>query len=70
VDPEQIIIDPGIGFGKTVEDNLLILKNLQEFKILGKPLLWELSKELYRKDSQRGCNRTVEGTLSSIVVGV
>ena len=28
LDPRQIIVDPGIGFGKTVEDNLLIIKNL------------------------------------------
>lgn len=35
----SIIIDPGIGFGKTFEHNLEILKNLREFKALGKPLL-------------------------------
>lgn len=36
---EQIIIDPGIGFGKRVYDNLVILKNLEEFKNMGYPLL-------------------------------
>jgi len=39
VDKKRIIVDPGIGFGKTVEHNLEILKNLGEFKVLGKPLL-------------------------------
>ncbi len=36
---EKIIIDPGIGFGKTPEHNLEILKNLKNFKILGRPIL-------------------------------
>ncbi len=36
---EKIVIDPGIGFGKRVFDNLLILKNIDEFKKLGFPLL-------------------------------
>lgn len=39
IDKEKIIVDPGIGFGKTAEHNLEILNNLREFKILGRPLL-------------------------------
>ncbi|MDD4894635.1 MAG: dihydropteroate synthase [Candidatus Omnitrophica bacterium] len=39
VEREKIIIDPGIGFGKTPEHNLEILKNLRDFKILGRPIL-------------------------------
>lgn len=39
VPKERIIIDPGIGFGKTLDHNLSILKNLDEFKKLGFPLL-------------------------------
>ena len=71
VDPEQIIIDPGIGFGKTVEDNLLILKNLKEFKILGKPLLVGTSrKNFIGKILNADVTERLEGTLSTIVVGV
>jgi dihydropteroate synthase len=71
VDSEQIIIDPGIGFGKTVEDNLLILKNLQEFKILGKPLLLGTSRKTFiGKILNADVTDRLEGTLSSIVVGV
>jgi len=71
VDPEQIIIDPGIGFGKTTEDNLLILKNLQEFKILGKPLLLGTSRKSFiGKILNADVTERLEGTLSSIVVGV
>jgi len=36
---ENIIIDPGIGFGKTLEHNLEILKGLSRFKSLGRPVL-------------------------------
>jgi len=39
IEKERIVIDPGIGFGKRVVDNLLILKNLEEFKKIGFPLL-------------------------------
>ena len=39
VDPDSILIDPGIGFGKTPEQNLIILNRLNEFKKLNKPIL-------------------------------
>jgi dihydropteroate synthase len=39
VDRDQIIVDPGIGFGKTVEQNLELLSNLAELKVLGHPIL-------------------------------
>ena len=39
VKPERIILDPGIGFGKTVEQNLELIRRFGEFKALGYPLL-------------------------------
>lgn len=47
IDPENIIIDPGFGFGKSLEDNLKLLKYLREFKILGKPLLIGISRKAF-----------------------
>jgi dihydropteroate synthase len=44
---EDIIVDPGIGFGKRVEDNFEILKNLSEFKKLGCPILVGLSRKSF-----------------------
>ena len=44
---EQIIIDPGIGFGKTKEDNYLILDNVAKFKSLGFPVLIGLSRKSF-----------------------
>ena len=43
----SIIIDPGIGFGKTVEHNLLIIKKLAELKALGYPLLIGISNKSF-----------------------
>ena len=39
IDPDKIIIDPGIGFSKSIEDNLRILNHLREFGVIGKALL-------------------------------
>ncbi len=39
IKPDKIIIDPGLGFGKTKEHNLEIIKHLAGFKVLGKPIL-------------------------------
>lgn len=42
---DRIILDPGIGFGKTLEDNYRIIANLPRFKRLGFPLLVGLSRK-------------------------
>jgi dihydropteroate synthase len=39
VDRDQIVVDPGIGFGKTVEHNLEILQRLRDLSCLGRPVL-------------------------------
>lgn len=44
---EKIIIDPGIGFGKTVEHNIEILKRLDEFKDLGYPICIGTSRKSF-----------------------
>lgn len=44
---ESIIVDPGIGFGKTVDDNLLVIKRLFDFKSLNVPLLMGLSNKSF-----------------------
>ncbi|MEW6375130.1 MAG: dihydropteroate synthase [Thermodesulfobacteriota bacterium] len=71
LNPEQIIIDPGIGFGKTLEDNLLIIKNLIEFRVLGKPILLGTSRKSFiGKILNAELKDRLEGTLSSIAIGV
>ena len=44
---ERIIIDPGIGFGKRQEDNLIILKKISEFKCLGVPIMLGASRKSF-----------------------
>ncbi|MCL5957827.1 MAG: dihydropteroate synthase [Chloroflexi bacterium] len=47
IDRSQIIVDPGIGFGKTGEHNLEILRRLEELKALGQPLLVGTSRKSF-----------------------
>ncbi len=42
---KDIIVDPGLGFGKTIQHNFQILKDLKEFRILGCPVLVGLSRK-------------------------
>lgn len=47
IHPDRIIVDPGIGFGKTTEQNILILKHLKDFKRLNKPILIGTSRKSF-----------------------
>lgn len=47
INEENIILDPGIGFGKTLDHNLQILKHLQSFKSFGRPVLLGASRKSF-----------------------
>ncbi|MCK4463498.1 MAG: dihydropteroate synthase [Candidatus Omnitrophica bacterium] len=47
ISPDKMIIDPGIGFGKTPEHNLSIIKRLGEFRVLDKPILIGVSRKSF-----------------------
>lgn len=47
INPEKIIIDPGIGFGKGASDNLKILRNLEAFRIFGRPVMVGHSRKAF-----------------------
>jgi dihydropteroate synthase len=47
ISEDKIIIDPGIGFGKTFDHNLGIIKHLHEFRFLEKPILIGLSRKAF-----------------------
>lgn len=47
VRPGKIMVDPGIGFGKTLEHNLEIIARLREFKALGKPVVIGVSRKAF-----------------------
>jgi dihydropteroate synthase len=47
VDRERILIDPGIGFGKTLEHNLTLLNRLNELRPLGRPIVLGTSRKRF-----------------------
>jgi len=81
---ENIIIDPGIGFGKTQEQNLEILQRLEELKALGRPILLGSSRKSFigwvldLSPEQRSNKVTfippddqrLEGTAATIAIGI
>ncbi len=70
--PEQIVLDPGIGFGKTMAHNLEILRRLSEFKPLGYPLLIGPSRKgfLGKILDDAAPNDRLEGTAASVAIGI
>jgi len=62
---KNIILDVGIGFGKTLEDNLRLIKNLEHFLTLGKPLLVGASrKSLINAITPADVSQRLSGTLA------
>lgn len=69
---ENIIVDPGIGFGKTFTQNLEILNRLEEFTILGRPLLVGVSRKAFigKILDDAPASGRLEGTLAAVSVAV
>lgn len=71
VDPGQIIIDPGIGFGKTYQDNLKVLHNLDQLCVLGMPILLGVSrKSLIGLTLELPVEERLEGTIAANLWGI
>jgi dihydropteroate synthase len=68
---EHIIIDPGIGFGKTVAQNLTLLNHLGTLKTLGYPILLGTSnKSLVGFTLDLPPDERVEGTAATVAIGI
>ncbi len=68
---EDIIIDPGIGFGKTVEGNLELIRRLGELRVLGRPILLGTSrKSVIGLVLDLPVDQRLEGTAATIAVGI
>jgi dihydropteroate synthase len=66
---ENIVIDPGIGFGKSLKDNLSIINNLSELKVLGEPILVGTSRKSFiGKILNSGPSDRVFGTVSTCIL--
>jgi len=67
---ENIAVDPGIGFGKTVEHNLEIIKKLSELKVLGRPIVIGPSRKSFiGKILKAKPQERLSGTISAAVLG-
>jgi len=81
---ENIIIDPGIGFGKTQQQNLEILQRLEELRILGRPILlgssrksfigWVLDLAPEQRSNKVAFvppgDQRLEGTAATVAIGI
>lgn len=66
MEAQKIVVDPGIGFGKTSAHNLEILRRLGEFKIIGKPILVGPSRKSFiGKILKSGPQNRIYGTVAS-----
>lgn len=71
VKPENLIIDPGVGFGKTTDQNLEVMKRLWEFKTLGFPLLLGTSrKSMIGNTLNLPADERIEGTAATVTFGI
>ncbi|MDG5790177.1 dihydropteroate synthase [Evansella sp. AB-P1] len=71
VKEEKIILDPGIGFGKTFEQNVLVMRNLEKITELGYPVLLGTSrKSLIAKALELPVDERMEGTGATVCLGI
>ncbi len=71
IDDDKIIVDPGIGFGKTLEHNLIILRDLEKLRLLGKPILVGTSRKSFIGVlTGRDAERRIFGTAASVAAAI
>ena len=69
ISPGKIVVDPGIGFGKTLRHNLEILKRLGEFRALGRPIMVGPSRKSFLGEILKsGPRERVFGTVAGCLV--
>jgi dihydropteroate synthase len=62
---ERVVLDPGLGFGKTLEHNLEILARLREFRSLGLPILVGASRKNFIGKMSGSEEGRLEGSLAA-----
>lgn len=69
--PEQIILDPGIGFGKNLKHNLTLLANLEALEDLGRPILVGVSRKAFiGQILDRAVGERMPGTAAAVALAV
>jgi dihydropteroate synthase len=68
---ELVVVDPGIGFGKTFDDNLKIIKELSQFEILQQPILLGTSNKAFIGHIlKKEADERDTGTMATVAAGV
>jgi dihydropteroate synthase len=68
---ERVLIDPGIGFGKTAEQNWVVMRRLPELRELGQPILIGTSRKSFiGKLLDLPADERVEGTAATVTAAV
>ena len=71
IEPERIMVDPGLGFGKTAVDNLKLIRHLRELKVLGRPIVTGASRKSFIGHVTGGNPRErIEGTAAAVTTAV
>ena len=71
INSESIAVDPGIGFGKTLDHNLELIKKLSQLKVLNKPILLGVSRKSFiGKILNLEVEERLEGSIAAGVAGV
>jgi dihydropteroate synthase len=71
ISSDKIIIDPGIGFGKTVEQNLELVDRLAELRVLGRPILLGPSRKGFIGFTlDLPVDQRIEGTAAAVALGI
>lgn len=71
INRSQILIDPGIGFGKRLEDNARIINELYKFKVLGQPIFLGLSRKSFiGKILKVGFDQRLAGTIAASIISL
>jgi dihydropteroate synthase len=68
---ERVIIDPGIGFGKTAEQNWVVMRRMEELRELGQPILMGTSRKSFiGKALDLPVGERVEGTAATVTAAI
>jgi len=68
---ERIVVDPGIGFGKTLDHNLEILRRLGELRCLGRPIMVRVSRKSFLGTIlDKGVGERLTGTLAASATAI
>lgn len=71
VQRERVLIDPGIGFGKTAEQNWVVMQRLAELRELGQPILIGTSRKSFiGKALDLPVDKRIEGTAATVTAAV